>query len=581
MKKLWIHTQLLVLFLLGTGAMVGWQYASANVSCTVGGALITDTIWSPSLCAEYTATGNVIINEGVTLTIEPGTTIRFNASVGIIVRGTLKAVGTAVSPIKFTSINGSPAPADWSGILFEDTSSSAGLDNAYNYVSGSIIQFSTIEYATNAIRLQYAAPYIAHNTILNNRRGILTDNLTASGYPLTIIRNNTITNNGGEQNGGGMLFGWGRRARITDNLISHNTSLLYGGGISIHYLANGFVISGNTIIHNVTSTNSNYGNGAGIAAGGVLTLTNNIIAYNRAEGSQSQGGGVSFGQGTVRLVQGNLIMNNEAGYGAGLDYLTTSMEGVTSDNAITNNTATNSGGGVRFDYVNNGDGFIFTHNSIYGNVANGTANDAATTDGLVRDDINAIENWWGTTNLATIESHLLHAVDAANRPLILFQPILTTSPSSEQTINTSGGSFSSADGLVELVIPANAITEPVTVYYGRVSTPTTNLPSPAKFALGFNLHALQANGTAVSNFSVPTTLTIHYPSDAELDDMGINEDRLTLTYWDGTHWQAIFPCSGCNLNTSQNKITVKLDHFTEFALIAEGYQMFLPAIVRQ
>lgn len=335
-------------------------------------------------------------------------------------------------------------------------------------------------------------------------------------------------------------------------------------------------------MHNVTSTSSAYGEGAGIVAGGNLTLTNNVIAYNQAVGSQSSGGGVYFGQGTVTLVQGNLIMNNEAGFGAGLDYLTTSMEGVTRDNVIINNTAVNNGGGVRFDYVNNGDGFLFTHNSIYGNVANGAANDAAITHTIVRDDINAIENWWGTTDLATVESHVYHAVDNANLSLILLQPILTTSPSSMQTIPVSGGSFSSGDGLVALTVPANATTESVMIQYNRLFTPTVMLPNNAQFALGFNLRAIKADGTAVTQFAQPLTLTIHYPSDAELSNMGIDENDLTLSYWNGVQWQSAYPCTGCSINTSQNRITVLLDHFTEFALVAETpqYPLFLPMIVR-
>lgn len=586
-QKLWLNVGLLVLLFVFSVTMMGQRLtpqASAGSGCTVGGAVIANTTWSPATCAAYTATGNIIVNEGVTLTIAPGTIIRFDPGMGMTIRGTLKAVGTEGSHITFTSNAGSPAPADWSGIFFDTTSASAGLDAAYNYVSGSIIQFSTIEYATDAIHLRYAAPYIAHNTIINNRRGILTDGLTVGGeYPLTVIRDNTISNNGGEINGGGMWFGWGRRARIVNNIISHNSSTSRGGGMYVYFSGvDDFIISGNTIVHNITATSSAYGWGAGVFAGGYLTLTNNIIAYNQAVGSQSIGGGVYFGGGTVSLVQGNVIMNNEAGFGAGLHYLSTTMEGVTRDNVIVNNTAVNEGGGVMFDFVNNGDGFIFTHNSIYGNVANGTANDAAVTDTVVRDDTNAMENWWGTTNLATIESHVFHAVDDANRPLILLQPILTSSPSSEQIISTSGGTFNSSDGIINLTIPANATTESVTIHYGRLFTPTATLPNNNQFALGFNLFALKADGTAVTQFAQPLTLTINYPSDAELSNLGIDENDLTLSYWDGSQWQSVFPCTGCSLNTSQNQITVLVDHFTEFALMAEipNYPVFLPMVVR-
>lgn len=585
-QKLWQKVGLLVLLFIGSVTMMGQQLtpqASAGSGCTVGGAVITNTTWSPSTCATYTATGNIIVNEGVTLTIAPGTIIRFDAGLGMTVRGTLKAVGTAVSPITFTSNNGSPAAGDWTGLYFDDTNIDASVDTSSNYLSGSIVQFSIIEYANTGIDLYQATPYIANNTILNNKRGIEYFSWCCVSYPLLVIRANTISNNGNDVNiinGAGLSLTRGR-IHLLNNLISHNTATSDGGGLSIWQAK--VVISDNTIVHNVASTNTIYGDGAGIHANASgVTLTNNIIAYNHALGSQSQGGGVNFYQSTPELVQGNLIMFNESGYGGGMAYSVASMLGMTTGNVIVNNTALNDGGGVMFAFINNSEDLTFTHNSVYGNSANGVANDVGTTDNSDREDINAVENWWGTTNLATIESHIFHAVDDANRALVLFQPILTSSPSSEQTISTTGGTFNSGDGVVSLTVPANATTESVTIHYGRLFTPTATLPNNNQFALGFNLFALKADGTAVIQFAQPLTLTINYPSDTELSNMGIDENDLTLSYWNGSQWQSAYPCTGCNINTSQNRITVLLDHFTEFALIAEipEYPVFLPMIVR-
>jgi len=137
-------------------------------------------------------------------------------------------------------------------------------------------------------------------------------------------------------------------------------------------------------------------------------------------------------------------------------------------------------------------------------------------------------------------------------------------------------------GVVSLTVPANATAESVTIHYGRLFTPTATLPNNNQFALGFNLFALKADGTAVTQFAQPLTLTINYPSDAELSNLGIDENDLTLSYWDGSQWQSAYPCTGCSLNTSQNRLTVLIDHFTELALVAEipNYPVFLPMIVR-
>jgi len=85
----------------------------------------------------YVVTNNVVVPEGITLTINPGAILKFAAAAGITVQagtvqapGTLNALGTLAQPITFTSLNddsvggdtngdgGStkPAPGDWVGL---------------------------------------------------------------------------------------------------------------------------------------------------------------------------------------------------------------------------------------------------------------------------------------------------------------------------------------------------------------------------------------------------------------------------------------------------------------------------------
>lgn len=67
-------------------------------------------------------TGNIQVHNNATLTIEagcqvrfyPGTTLYFGSSSG----AALKAVGTSVNPITFTSNAATPAPGDWGGYSF-------------------------------------------------------------------------------------------------------------------------------------------------------------------------------------------------------------------------------------------------------------------------------------------------------------------------------------------------------------------------------------------------------------------------------------------------------------------------------
>ena len=91
---------------------------------TTTGTLVADETWTGMV----TVTGDVTVPAGVTLTIDPGATIKFQAlndDVGggdasrseLFVQGTLVATGTSGSPIVFTSTATVPAAGDWGGIV--------------------------------------------------------------------------------------------------------------------------------------------------------------------------------------------------------------------------------------------------------------------------------------------------------------------------------------------------------------------------------------------------------------------------------------------------------------------------------
>ena len=85
-----------------------------------------DTTWTLA-GSPYILTSNVVIEVGITLTIEPGVEIRFNSGTGLYIsqyriydnwyHGALVAEGTADNPIIFTSNAATPSPGDWKGIL--------------------------------------------------------------------------------------------------------------------------------------------------------------------------------------------------------------------------------------------------------------------------------------------------------------------------------------------------------------------------------------------------------------------------------------------------------------------------------
>jgi hypothetical protein len=112
----------------------------------------------------YSICGNVLINKGDTLTIQPGVTINFTGDYGIGVHGTLISLGTKAQPIYFTSpgvvktdqVNADPAsdPAfkgKWTGIM--------GATDCNKI----ILKWTHIEFAggkpSGDIAVIYASPY--------------------------------------------------------------------------------------------------------------------------------------------------------------------------------------------------------------------------------------------------------------------------------------------------------------------------------------------------------------------------------------------------------------------------------------
>ncbi len=67
---------------------------------------------------EYIIEAQVFVNEGATLNIGQGVTVRFSAGTGMYIRGTLNAQGSSTGRIAFTSTSGSPAPGSWREIAF-------------------------------------------------------------------------------------------------------------------------------------------------------------------------------------------------------------------------------------------------------------------------------------------------------------------------------------------------------------------------------------------------------------------------------------------------------------------------------
>ncbi len=349
---------------------------ASEASCTaVSGTITTNTAWIVA-SSPYCATGSIVVNSGVTLTIQPGVTVQFSPNTVLEVNGELISQGTVSQPILLTSANATPNPGDWKGVLFLASAAPSVVDANGHYLSGSVVQHSTVQYAGGAGAngaIEEYAPILVDNCIIQYNSGSGAAGAVYAGVDGVWITNNTIVNDSSWGAGGvaaesnNTISGntisdnyslYGNSVGVTvgsHNVIDNNTiTSNYGGEgtfaaiaagdynaitgniVSGNHLATGILVGVQSVVSDNTVTNNGGGGpGGGINAGAGSTIENNLVTGNGA--GLSNGGGV-YAQGAT--VSGNTISGNGAGNGGGIYALGANVSG----NTIAGNTATNGGG---------------------------------------------------------------------------------------------------------------------------------------------------------------------------------------------------------------------------------------------
>jgi len=86
-----------------------------SFATNVTGGIYSNTTWTKAN-SPYILTDTVVIFGGITLTIQPGVTVKFNSKGYIDNRGTFIAIGTLTDSIIFTSNSTSPYAGIYSGV---------------------------------------------------------------------------------------------------------------------------------------------------------------------------------------------------------------------------------------------------------------------------------------------------------------------------------------------------------------------------------------------------------------------------------------------------------------------------------
>lgn len=204
------------------------EYLSGNISDT-----LYDSI-------TYIITGNIVLNSGYSLVIEPGTQIKFDGNYNFDVYGKLTCIGEYNSPVVFSSNSTTPTAGDW------------GYINIYGTSDPAIITNSIIEYGHIYCERDYTS--FTYN-ILRNFTGRGFEANGASPY----IANNKIYNFSDES-----IFGTGIIVQFSNSIIECNT--VFDGTMRGICLWGGSPIARNNKVYNI-----NLGSlGAGICTGGPL-----------------------------------------------------------------------------------------------------------------------------------------------------------------------------------------------------------------------------------------------------------------------------------------------------------------------
>ncbi|MBC8378811.1 MAG: lamin tail domain-containing protein [Planctomycetes bacterium] len=121
-------------------------YDTASETVFAGGTLASNTTFDLA-SSPWRVTSNIIVPAGVTLTIEPGTTVNFDSGTGITVNGRLLAEGTEYQRIRLSRVPNSGA--SWNGLIFQNSlhdSRLAHIDMSYGDARGNsiLIEYSQV-----------------------------------------------------------------------------------------------------------------------------------------------------------------------------------------------------------------------------------------------------------------------------------------------------------------------------------------------------------------------------------------------------------------------------------------------------
>ncbi len=355
------------------------------------------------------ASGNYLVNDTITVSasdtikILTNATMKFASGVFIDINGIM-----IVNPPDSARITAQDTSLKYLGLKFEDLSDGSVLKKLIMEYGNSIrmldcnilidsctIRFMTLNssFASSAINFFRSNSTVSNCKIYRNRRSALAAgaNIASSGQ----IINNLIYENDTD-NANVPQINWGATGTLPMVIRGNTITGLFimSGGIS--FLPIGSIQS--LIIENNIIRKNRYG--IAIAGGSSnIYINNNILDSNNIQGNPALGGsGINFnGSATqVSIVTRNIIRGNLWGI---------TIQGTAKPDMGNLSNADTTDAGMNEIYNNGNSGKTF---DLFNNTP---------------DSIKAENNYWGTSNLDSIEAHIFHQTDSTVLGFVDYLPI--------------------------------------------------------------------------------------------------------------------------------------------------------------
>lgn len=395
---------LVILFLL---VIANQSFAEVIV---VGGEMIDNETWTGDNI--YEVQQDLLISNGVVLTIEPGVLVRVNYNRGIIIdNGSINVLGVEGDSVNFIPNYNFPGEVwKWIGIVIK------------NCNSGVVINYANITDAETAVLIEGSYNVKIKNSSLLNCQ---------NGFGIQIVNSSwcTLSNCDIENNYIGIEMLAGFQESTSNNKISNCIIKNQNHNIKVQSDANG-ITRNNLISENLVGEGNN---GIWIVNSGNNAFSGNIISNNIIINNGSEVGYGLFLAHDSTIVSNNIFWKNHIALFSGEDGDNCSIY----NNSFFRNTSaiTLGGGSVgnKFSHntfsLNSGRVFTIRETSfikfMQNNLLNNTGQDIIVVNNT-EFDLPIANNYWGTIDTSSISLMIYDKLDNEGLGELNYKPFLNT-----------------------------------------------------------------------------------------------------------------------------------------------------------